>query len=208
MRTPIVRIGLASAAAAAGLALSACATEEYVDTHIAAVNAKIDGVNAKADANSGKIDALGARVDGVDKTAQDALQRANAAAQLASTKADAKFLYTDTSQGVSVQFATAKTSLSPEAEATLMGFADKLKSANKDVYIEIVGHADPRGSARSNQALSRERAARVYRFLADQGVPLSRMDVAAWGETKSANPKDRSPEALQQARRVDLVVRG
>lgn len=207
MRTHIVRIGLASAAAVAGLALSACATEEYVDTKIAAANARIDGVNAKADAAHGKVDALSARVDGVDKTAQDALQRANAAAQLASTKADAKFVYADTSQGVTVKFATAKSTLSPDAQATLMGLADMLKSANKNVYIEITGHADPRGEGRRNRTLSQDRATRVYRFLSEQGIALSRMSVVAWGETK-ANPKDRSPEGLQQARRVDVVVKG
>lgn len=198
-----IKSGILAAAtvAAAGLALSACATENYVDEHVAAVNSRVDQTDAR-------VAALSSRVDGVERTAQEGLQRANAANALAQTKADAKFVYSDTGEGTSVQFATNRWALSQDAEATLTAFAEKLKSENKNVYVQIVGHGDPRGSVMHNRELGAKRALQVQRFLADQGVPLNRLDVVSWGEEKVANPSDRSSEALQQSRRVDLVVVG
>jgi len=52
-----------------GLSLSGCATEQYVDEHIAAVNARIDQ--------------QATRIDEVDKIARDGVQRADAAAAAA-----------------------------------------------------------------------------------------------------------------------------
>jgi outer membrane murein-binding lipoprotein Lpp len=59
-------VWLASTLILGGLSLSGCATEKYVDEHIAVVNSRIDGVDAKA---------------------QDAIQRADAAAAAAQAAA-------------------------------------------------------------------------------------------------------------------------
>jgi outer membrane protein OmpA-like peptidoglycan-associated protein len=107
----------------------------------------------------------------------------------------------------SVTFATNKWNLSPDAQATLQALAEKLKSDNKNVFVEIIGHADPRGELVKNRELGAKRALNVQRFLYDQGIPLARMNAVSWGEEKVANPKDRSPEALAQSRRVDIVIR-
>src|SRR6185437_6782531 len=60
----------------AGLGLSACATEDYVNQHIAAVNARIDQVDAKATEAGQHADA-----------AMQAAQAANATAQAAQASA-------------------------------------------------------------------------------------------------------------------------
>jgi peptidoglycan-associated lipoprotein len=199
--------GLSSAARFAatlivgGLSLSACATEDYVDQHVAAVSQRVDQV-------SGQVTQVNSRVDGVERTAQTALQTANSAGALAATKADAKFVYSDVGSGASVQFDTNKWALSSEAQATLTSLAEKLKGENKNVYLDIVGHGDPRGSVMANRELGAKRALNVQRFLSDQGVPLNRMNVVSWGEEKVANPTDSSAEGLQQARRVDVIVKG
>lgn len=192
---------LAATVVAGGLALSACATESYVDQHVAAVNTRVDETNAQ-------LTALGSRVDGVARTAQEGLTRANAAHALAETKADGKFVYAAAGEPTSVLFATNSWTLSSDAQATLTAFAEKLKGDNKAVYVEIHGHGDPRGSVAHNRELGARRALEVQRFLADQGVALNRMDVVSWGEEKVPNPKARTPEELQQSRRVDLVVKG
>jgi outer membrane protein OmpA-like peptidoglycan-associated protein len=192
---------LAATLVAGGLTLSACATEDYVDQHVAAVSQRVDQV-------SSQVSQVNTRVDGVERTAQGAMQTANAAGALAATKADAKFVYSDLGQTASVQFDTAKWNLSDEAQATLTSLAEKLKGENKNVFLEIVGHGDPRGSTLANRELGAKRALNVQRFLSDQGVPLNRMNVVSWGEEKVANPKERTPEALQQARRVDLIIKG
>ena len=69
----IGRIPVAAVLVVAGLGLSACATEKYVDEHIAVVNGRIDGVDAKAS------DAI-RRADAANAAAQAAQSTASAAA--------------------------------------------------------------------------------------------------------------------------------
>jgi outer membrane protein OmpA-like peptidoglycan-associated protein len=86
-----------------------------------------------------------------------------------------------------------------------MAFADKLKTDNQNVYVEIQGHGDSRGSAKYNEALGEKRAESVRRFLNDQGIPLYHLSAISYGEEK---PKaDNSTAEGQQAnRRAVLVV--
>jgi peptidoglycan-associated lipoprotein len=178
----------AAVAVAGGLALSGCATEAYVDEHVAAVNARVDGVDSKVTALSG-------RVDEVDKTAQAAGQRADAAYDLAK----GKMTRTVISETDSITFDTGKWTLSDEAKATLTAFADRLKADNKKVFVEIVGHADTRGDTDANRLLGEKRALETRRFLFGQGIPLIGMQTVSWGEEKPA-------EDLAASRRVDLRV--
>lgn len=201
MRTLTSGILAASALIAGGLLVSGCATEDYVDQHIASVRTHVEEVD-------GKVGALSSRVDGVERVARDGVQRADAAAALAATKSNAKFAYSDLSQTTSVTFDTNKWALNDEAQAALTALAGRLASENKDVYLEIVGHGDPRGSVMANRELGAKRSLQVQRFLAGQGVALNRMNVVSWGEERVSDPKDRSPETLQQSRRVDVVVKG
>jgi len=105
----------------------------------------------------------------------------------------------------SVTFATGKWTLSDEAKATLTALAQRLKSENKNVFIEIRGHADVRGSRQSNRQLGRERAGAVGRFLAEQGVPGNRMMAGSWGEDQPKTD-EKTSEANAENRRVDIVV--
>ena len=180
------RIWLVSALAAGGLAISACATEEYVDTSIAAHNAQ----------NEQQFATVNSRMDQLNADTKNALARAEAAHKLAEGDFQHSVLYSDDS----VKFATAKSDLSDEAKASLTAFADKLKSDNRNVYIEIQGHADSRGSEKSNKALGQARAEAVREFLAGQGVPLRRMDTISSGETKSTGKSE------AEDRRAVLVV--
>ena len=75
---------IAAALIAGSLSLGGCATREYVDEHIAAVNTRIDGVDAKAS------DAL-RRADAANAAAQAAAadaQRANERIDQLSTRID------------------------------------------------------------------------------------------------------------------------
>ena len=73
MRRAGARVTAAGALVVGMLALGGCATEDYVDKHVAVVNDRVVSLEG--------------RVDGVDKTAQEALQRANDAAAQAATTA-------------------------------------------------------------------------------------------------------------------------
>ncbi|KQY35910.1 hypothetical protein ASD21_00250 [Caulobacter sp. Root1455] len=179
----------AAVVVASGLALSGCATESYVDEHVAAVNARVDAVDARVTALSG-------RVDEVDKTAQAASAKADAAQQ--------HLVRTVVSDTDSITFETAKWDLSDEAKATLTAFADKLKADNKPVFIEIVGGADTRGDTDKNRVLGAKRALETRRFLSSLGIPLSNMETVSWGEEHPTAVG--TPEEDASSRRVVLRV--
>ncbi|HVN02058.1 MAG TPA: OmpA family protein [Caulobacteraceae bacterium] len=179
-------IWLATALAAGGLALSACATQEYVDQSVAAHNAQ----NEQQFAN------VNARVDQVAADAQAALARANDAHKLAEGNFQHAVLFTDDS----VKFDTASSQLSADAQASLTAFADKIKADNRNVYIEIQGHADQHGNAGYNNRLAQARADAVWRFLNTQGIPLYHMNQISYGESKPTGKGD------AEDRRVVLIV--
>src|SRR3954468_25096975 len=79
MRHYASRVAFVAALAVAGLTLSACATEGYVDEHIGAVNTRVDSVDGKVNALSGRVDALSSRVDTNDRNAQAAIAANRAA---------------------------------------------------------------------------------------------------------------------------------
>lgn len=186
--------------AAGSLLLSGCATKTYVDEQIAAVNGRISSVEGSL---NGQISSLSTRVDGVERTAQAASQRANEAYRLA----EGKFLYTVISESDQVTFASGQWKLSKEAQSTLTAFADRLKSENKNVFIELRGHGDPRGSTYSNRILGEKRALEVRRFLTSQGVPLARMSTVSWGEERTKSGA-KGAAGYAADRRVVLVVMG
>lgn len=197
--------GVLFAAAASGLLLSGCATHQYVDEQIAAVNSSLQQLSGSTDS---RFQQLGARVDSVNGTAQQALQRANAAGETAAAAqklAEGKLVYAVVSESDSVSFNTNQWSLSKDAQATLTAFADRLKSENKNVFVEIVGHGDPRGSVYANRVLGEKRALEVRRFLTDQGIPLNKMATVSWGEERST-ATGTSAAALAADRRVTLRV--
>lgn len=56
--------------------------------------------------------------------------------------------------------------------------------ANPGLQIRISGHADERGSDEYNLALGNRRAAAAKRYLQNQGVSASRIDVVSYGEER------------------------
>jgi murein lipoprotein len=74
---PITKRNLASVALVAlgGLSLSACATTDYVDEQIAAVNQRIDGVDAKASQAAQAAAAADAKATAAATDAQNANRR-------------------------------------------------------------------------------------------------------------------------------------
>ena len=74
---PMTRTSFAAIAAvvAGGLSLSACATTDYVDEQIAAVNQRIDGVDAKASQAAQAAAAADAKATAAATDAQNANRR-------------------------------------------------------------------------------------------------------------------------------------
>jgi len=73
-------------------------------------------------------------------------------------------------------------------QKTLVGLAADFKKyleAKPDAHLVLTGHADVRGSAPFNQALSERRVARVKSFLLEQGVPESALETEAFGSQRN-----------------------
>jgi outer membrane protein OmpA-like peptidoglycan-associated protein len=180
----LMTVGVALSAA---LSLSACATEDYVNTHVATVQTQVDAQNA--------------HLAQLDQTSQDALNRAEAAGKLA----EGKFMYSVVLSDDSMKFPISSSELSSEAQTRLMDFVQKLKADNKNVYLEIQGYTDNTGSSAENLRLGEERAEAVRRFMSLQGVPLNRMSTISYGNEQPVAPNT-TRAGRAQNRRVVLVV--
>jgi peptidoglycan-associated lipoprotein len=184
----------ATAIVASALTLGGCATKDYVNEHVAVVD-------AKAQATQNQVDQQQAHLSKLDQTTQDALTRATAAGKLA----EGKFLYSMVLSDDSVKFPVDSSKLSPEAQQRLMDFAEKLKNDNRNVYLEIQGHTDSKGPDSLDQRLGEERAEAVRLFMNEHGVPLNRMSAISYGKNDPvADNKTRAGRA--QNRRVVLIV--
>lgn len=169
------------------LALSACASHKYVDDKFALAN--------------GRMDQQDTHLTQLDKTTQDALDRATAAGKLA----EGKFNYSVVLSDDSIKFAFGKAELSDGAKSTLADLVTRLKSDNKNVYLEIQGYTDSVGTDAVNYKLGSERADSVRRFLNSQGVALNRMASISYGAEQPVAPN--STAAGRSAnRRVVIVV--
>lgn len=164
----------------AGLTASGCASHRFVRDQVEVVDT---------------------RVTGVEGTAGEALARANAAHKLA----EGKFLYELVLSDDSVKFPTDHYALSPEAEQRLSELAMRLKSENRNVYLEIQGHTDAVGDEDHNQELGEARAEAVRRYLSQQGIALNRMSTISYGEDSPVASND-TPEGRSQNRRVAIIV--
>ena len=195
------KILMVGAALAAAFAVTGCATEKYVNTHVAAVDEKITSTQSAADAEKTRIADHEAMLASLDKTTREAYERADAAGKLA----EGKFLFNVTLQDDGYKFKTNKYALSDAEKAKLTDLANQLKSNDKNVYLEIQGHTDSTGTADYNMQLGEERAEAVRLFLNEQGVALNRMNTISYGETVPV-ASNKTKDGRAQNRRVQIVV--
>lgn len=109
-----------------------------------------------------------------------------------------------------VLFEFAGTQLSAKTYQELDKVVNSLKK-NKNLTVELVGHADAIGNAANNRALSLRRAKQVQSYLLKKGVPSQQTKATGMGEdapiaiNNKADGTD-SPEGRKYNRRVDLRV--
>jgi len=185
--------------------LGGCATKRYVGEEVskssAASEKRINEVETQVESAQSKIRDHDTRITELDKSTRDALERAQAAGKLA----EGKFVYSLVLSDDAVKFPTSKWALSKEAEAKLSEFADKLKSENKNVYLEIQGHTDGTGSSMINYRLGEERAEAVRRYLNKAGIALNRMSTISYGEDEPVAP-NKTKQGRSKNRRVVVIV--
>ena len=197
MRQQAVSVCIAAMLAVGGLTVSGCATHEDVEQAIGEHNAENQQQFATQQTrhDAQHMNQQG-EIDQLKGESAAALARAEAAHKLASVDFKHEVVFSDDS----VKFETGKADLSAEAQAALTSFAEKVKATNKNVFIEIEGHADTRGNANANNQLAAKRAEATRQYLRDQGIPLNRMETVSYGETRPTTNGD------SEDRRVVMVV--
>jgi outer membrane protein OmpA-like peptidoglycan-associated protein len=180
MRLMIRTGALGGVLLAMGLGASGCASHQFVRDQMGVVEA---------------------HTQKVEGTAGEALERANAAHKLA----QGKFLYEMVLSDDSVKFPVDQHALSPEAQQRLGELVQRLKTENRNVYLEIQGYTDSTGSPEHNEKLGQARADAVRRYLNEQGVALNRMATISYGPDKPVASND-TREGRAQNRRVAIVV--
>jgi outer membrane protein OmpA-like peptidoglycan-associated protein len=102
-----------------------------------------------------------------------------------------------------ITFDVNKTTIKPESENTLRK-ALKTLTTYSDISVEISGHTDSDGSAKSNQKLSEGRANSVRDWLVRQGVDDKRITTIGYGEDKPI-ADNKTKEGKAKNRRIEFT---
>jgi outer membrane protein OmpA-like peptidoglycan-associated protein len=201
---------------------SACASKKYVNTRVAEVNDKVTGLSRSVEETQERVRQNEKRITEVDEKADTISQKADAAgraaadarnaADAAGKKADEidaasrKLVYEVVLSEDKARFDRGKAMLTDEAKVELDALVDTLESDPRNVYLEIEGHTDSTGEAAFNEQLGIERAESVKRYLYEShNIPLHKMNVISYGETKPIAP-NKTRDGRAQNRRVVVRV--
>jgi peptidoglycan-associated lipoprotein len=187
------------------LSLGGCADKKYVNSEVSKSNAqtekRINEVESQVEATQSKVKLHDSKLVELDNAARQALERAQAAGKLA----EGKFIFSLVLSDDAVKFPVNKHELSTEAMQALDTFAERLKTENKNVYLEIQGHTDATGAAEANYKLGEARAETVRRYLNKQGIALNRMSTISYGKDEPVE-SNKTKEGRSKNRRVVVVV--
>ena len=169
------------------------------DAMLETAKAKASVMQAQGEAERAKLEAQQARQD--QAAIQEQLYRSLSA--ILETRREARGLIVNLSD---VLFDFNKASLTPGAREKLSKLAGILIAYPGTYRIEIEGHTDSVGTHEYNEALSRGRAQSVASYVAQAGIPSSRIgSVTGFGETRPVASND-SAAGRQQNRRVELII--
>jgi peptidoglycan-associated lipoprotein len=215
---------------------TACATKKFVRTSVGEVNTKVDSLGRSLEETQERTRQNEARIGEVDKTAQaagSAAQAAGAAAKDArgaadqasgAAKAAANTASTAVAKADEVDKATrklvfevvlsedqgnfkfGKAELPDAAKERIDQMVSQLKQDPKNIFLEIEGHTDNVGAAKTNEQIGLARAEAVKKYLYDQyQIPLHKMNVISYGKDKPVAP-NKTREGRAQNRRVVIKV--
>jgi outer membrane protein OmpA-like peptidoglycan-associated protein/tetratricopeptide (TPR) repeat protein len=103
-----------------------------------------------------------------------------------------------------IYFETAKATLTAASYPQLNQVVTFLKN-NETIRLEISGHTDNVGSAKTNSKLSEDRAKAVVAYMVTNGIDKSRLEAKGYGFTQPIAPND-TPAGREQNRRVEFKV--
>ncbi|HEY3202250.1 MAG TPA: OmpA family protein [Thermoanaerobaculia bacterium] len=185
--------------------LTACASKTYVGEEVAKSSAasekRINDVESQVEATQTKVKAHDTKLAELDNATRQALERAQQAGKLA----EGKFVFSLVLSDDATKFPVNRHQLSQEAKDQLDAFAERLKSENKNVFLEIQGHTDATGPDDYNLKLGEARAEAVRRYLNKQGVALNRMSTISYGKAEPVE-SNKTREGRSKNRRVVVIV--
>ena len=205
---------------------TACATKKFVRSSVGDVNDKVDSLGRSVEEtqertrqNEGKINDVDQRAQAAAQQASNKADAANTAATQAGTRADAANAKADAVDKASKRlvyevvlnedegnFKFGKTDLPDEAKAKIDEIIEHLKADPKGAYFEIEGHTDNVGSKEVNEKIGLARAEAVKKYLYEQHqIPLFKMNVISYGEDKPVAPNN-TKEGRAQNRRVVIRI--
>jgi outer membrane protein OmpA-like peptidoglycan-associated protein len=205
---------------------TACATKKFVRSSVGEVNEKVDSQGRAIEETQERTRKNEGRISEVDQkagAAATAAQAANAAAAAADaaaksvgTEANAKFDSIDKASKRLVyevvlsedqgNFKFGKASLPDEAKSKIDQMVSQMKQDPKNIYLEIEGHTDNVGAAKTNEQIGLARAEAVKKYLYDQyQIPLHKMNVISYGKEKPVAP-NKTKAGRAQNRRVVIKV--
>jgi len=205
---------------------TACATKKFVRTSVGEVNEKVDSqgraieeTQERTRKNEGRISEVDQKAAAADQkavAANQAAQAAHTAANTVGSEANAKFDTIDKNSKRLVyevvlsedqgNFKFGKTVLPDEAKQKIDEMVAQLKQDPKNIYLEIEGHTDNVGAAKTNEQIGLQRAEAVKKYLYDQyQIPLHKMNVISYGMDKPVAP-NKTKAGRAQNRRVVIKV--
>ena len=186
-----------------------CASKKHVKTEVARIDKEMDTIEKSVEANEvrlkehdAKLATHDAQIQQLSTESQEALQRAQSAEKLA----QGKLLYQVTLTDDAVKFGFNKAELTDKGREMLDNLINQLKAENKNVYVEIQGHTDSVGSEEYNMKLGLQRAEVVRRYLAENGIPLHRINTISYGETRPVQDNKTAQHRAENRRVVVQVL--
>jgi len=208
---------------------TACATKKFVRTSVGEVNEKVDSqgraieeTQERTRRNEGRISEVDQKAQAAAQSAQTANTAASAANNAASAahsaatevggrvetmdKANKRLVYEVVLSEDQGNFKFGKTVLPDEAKQKLDQMVAQMKQDPKNIFLEIEGHTDSIGAAKTNEQIGLERAEAVKRYLYEQyQIPLHKMNVISYGKEKPIAP-NKTKAGRAQNRRVVIKV--
>jgi peptidoglycan-associated lipoprotein len=209
------KIVLAAAIVALGAGSTACASKGYVRDRVGEVNEKVGTLSESVEETQERTRQNASRIGDVDEKAGAAGRRADEARMAAgdaAARADAidaanrRLVYEVVLSADQNRFAFGKATLAPDARAQIDQLVEQLSADPQHLYIEIEGHTDSVGSPTYNERLGLQRAEAVRRYLYEQhNIPLHKMNVISYGQTKPVAPNT-TRDGRAQNRRVVVKI--
>src|SRR6185369_3623729 len=201
-------------------------TKKYVRTSVGEVNEKVDSQGRAIEETQERTRKNEGRISEVDSKAQAAAQSAQAANDAAAAaknaatavgneantkfdaidKASKRLVYEVVLSEDQGNFKFGKAVLPDEAKQKIDEMVAQLKQDPKNIYLEIEGHTDNVGAAKTNEQIGLQRAEAVKKYLYDQyQIPLHKMNVISYGMDKPVAP-NKTKAGRAQNRRVVIKV--